>query len=157
LKEWLRFLFLVLLAVILIGFNMKFQAETKADLITIFKELDALDYKMQGMVGEDKEIERLAREIYCKQQLKKVLSYLREMEEKGVRFKLDNVNYDSIEVLDYNNDMATLRVEAHTMGSYYSIEEPIKKVKDLDITTSYQVTMFKEGDKWKISKIAFLK
>ncbi|NLK01166.1 MAG: hypothetical protein GX318_08020 [Clostridia bacterium] len=152
-----RFLFLVLIALIFLGFNLQSRAEEreKAQIVDAFQELDSRDYELQALVGEEDDLEVLAKDIYCEPQLGETLEYLKEMREKGLSFRLDSVEYEGIEIIDHDMASAALDITSHSKGSFCSIEDPKEDIKELDLRINYQVKIIKEGDTWKISSIDF--
>ena len=147
-------IFLIISAVVTIGFNMKIKADnTEYDLKETFKALDAEDYKIQSLVGKENDLREAAEEIFEQPQLGKVLNYLQEMKRKGICFKVSSVNYDNIQVTDYSSEEAVLIVKTTVKGGYYSIKEPEKKIKEVDLSSSYRVYMVNRDNKWKIRDI----
>jgi len=151
-------IFVIISAVVTIGFSIKIKGDnnTKYELKETFKALDAEDYKIQSLVGKEKDLRGAAEKIFEQPQLDKVLNYLQEMKRKGVCFKVNSVNYDHIQVTDFSREEAVLIVKTTVKGGYYSIKEPKKKIKGVDLSSSYRVHMVNRNNKWKIRDIESL-
>lgn len=153
-----RFIIILLIisALVVVGFNIKIQGEAEYDLKNIFIKLDGKDYQLQSLVGKEDNFKEAAEEIYEQPQLGRVLNYLKEMKRKGIYFKLNSVKYENIHVTDCSAEEAVLVVKTAVKGGYYSIKEPERKIKEVDLTSSFRVYMVNRDNKWKIRDIEFI-
>lgn len=150
-------LIFLVLAVFLGGTGFFIEAQSKADIIEEYKELDKRDFRIQSSQNTEEEIEILAKEIYCGSQLEKAINYYKELKSKGLCLKIDSIKYNSIEVLDHDVSSAVLLVNSEYEGDYVTVGEKKESMREVEVKMLCQVELARDGDSWKIANTVVLK
>ena len=153
-----KIIFAVLVLSVLIGGAIFFiQAQSQANIIEAYKELDKKDFEIQSSQYSREEIESKVREIYCGPQLEMALDYFNELNAKGLRFKLNSVQYKSIKVLDHDASSAVLLVDSEYKGDYVTVGESEESMREVAVNRLCQIELAREDNKWKIADTIVLK
>lgn len=150
-----KIILLLLLAVALAGMGICIQAHIETSIIQTFKDLDKKDLAVQGSLDSENS-ENIIRQIYCGRQLPKAMAYFKELKTKGLRLKLNSVEYKKIEVLDHDFNSAVLLVNSKYNGDYVTADSSQESMRKLGIDLLCQVELAKESGDWKISNIVML-
>lgn len=147
----------ILLAVLLTGIGLKVEAQTKKNLIEVYKQLDKKDFEIQSTQKPEDEIKKMLEQIYCGPQLEKAKKYFSDLKAKGLCLKLDSAKYDSIKVLKHDARSAVLLVESKYSGDYMTVGQKGETMRELGVNMLYQIEMAKDDNRWKIKDLVVLK
>lgn len=131
-------------------------ATSDSKLQDIYKELDALDFKTQEEVANAEKVNADLAKIYVEPQLSRAKAFLNEMRQKEVKFVLKKIDYKRIDIINKNDETATLVVEYVTNGDVISLKDPKKTLETIkDNVNIIQIRMVKKDGNWLISEIEY--
>lgn len=150
-KLLLVFIGILAITVLLSGCGKK--VASKSELVDIFKNLDSLDFQAQSQSGNKATADKLLKQIYVEPQLSKAIKYVDDMRNNHVRLELYDIKYDTVDVLDRDENSCSIHVESSPRGDYFTLSTPSNKLGPLEQALKYDLKLKKVGEKWYISDV----